>query len=75
MTRAIYIRVSTDDYLMGGLAVIERGVRGCRAGMVHPLKTIVSESEAPQASAVLTRWVKTSVPAKAQTRQDPLTYC
>ena len=34
----------------------------------------VGQSEAPQASAVLTRWGKTNVPARNKTRQDPLNY-
>jgi hypothetical protein len=55
--------------LAGGLAVIERGVRGCRAGTDHPGFKIISESEAPQASEILPRRGKMSVPAKAQTRQ------
>ncbi len=35
---------------------------------------IVSESEGPQASAVLPRWGKTNVPAKNKPRQDPLKF-
>jgi len=47
-------------------------VPACRqAGSGHgsPAKNEVGESEAPQGSAVLPRWGKTNVPAKAQTRQ------
>ena len=35
----------------------------------------VGQSEAPQGSEILPRWGKMSVPAKAQTRQDPLLHC
>ena len=51
--------------------ISSEGIRGTRAGMVHQLKQ-VSESDGPQASAVLPRWGKTSVPARSKPRQGPL---